>query len=101
MPNNDELDAVFKALANAKRRAILDMLQDGPKSTGELCAALKNMDRCTVMQHIGVLEKAGLIVPKKEGRVRWNVLNITPIQAIYERWIKSYQQKSAAFIASL
>ena len=101
MSNDDELDAVFKALANAKRRAILDMLQDGPKSTGELCAALENMDRCTVMQHIGVLEKAGLIVPKKEGRVRWNVLNITPIQAIYERWIKSYQQQSAAFIASL
>jgi DNA-binding transcriptional ArsR family regulator len=101
MSNHTETDAVFKALANAKRREILDLLQDGPKTTGDICDGLKNVDRCAAMQHIGVLEKAGLIVVKREGRLRWNYLNAVPIQKIYDRWIKSYQGNASRFLTTL
>lgn len=101
MSNHSETDAVFKALANAKRREILDRLQSGPKTTGEICDGLKDVDRCAAMQHIGVLEKAGLIVVKREGRLRWNYLNAVPIQNIYDRWIKSYQENASRFLSAI
>ncbi len=79
----------------------MDLLKLGPKTTGELCLELAKLDRCTVMQHINVLEKANLIIVKRDGRVRWNVLNTVPIQEVYGRWIKNYEQNAAGFIASL
>jgi DNA-binding transcriptional ArsR family regulator len=59
-------------------------------TTGELCERFKGLDRCTVMQHIGVLERAELIIVRREGRNRWNYLNVAPVKAIYDRWISSY-----------
>jgi DNA-binding transcriptional ArsR family regulator len=47
------------------------------------------------MQHIGVLERAGLIIVRREGRNRWNYLNAAPVRAIYDRWISSYAAESA------
>ncbi len=79
-------DLVFKALADHRRRAILDLLKDAPRTTGELCAAFAgSLDRCTVMQHLGVLEKAELILSRREGRKRWNYLNAAPFRDIYDR----------------
>jgi DNA-binding transcriptional ArsR family regulator len=69
---------------------VLDLLKGGPRTTGELCERFKGLDRCTVMQHIGVLERAGLIIVRREGRNRWNYLNVAPVKAIYDRWISSY-----------
>lgn len=83
-------DAVFKALADRKRRKILDLLKDEPRSTGDLCSAFPDLNRCTVMQHLGVLERAGLVVVRREGRVRWNYLDAVPIKRIYDRWINRY-----------
>ena len=60
------------------------------KQRVEICAHFKKLDRCTVMQHLGVLEKAGLIIVKREGRFRWNYLNVVPIKDIYDRWINQY-----------
>lgn len=86
---NDDL--VYKALADARRREILDLLKDDPLTTGDICAHFQDsLDRCTVMQHLGVLEKAGLVFTKKEGRYRWNYLNSVPIREIYDRWINKY-----------
>ena len=68
MSGRDKQGAVFKALADDRRREILDLLKDGPRTTGELCGHFKRVDRCTVMQHIGVLEVAGLVIAKREGR---------------------------------
>ena len=53
------------------------------------------------MQHLGVLEDAGLVVSAKRGRSRWNYLDVSPIQAIYERWIGEYAEPSAAFLHRL
>jgi len=94
-------DLIFKALADQKRRRILDLLKDGPKTTGHLCDAFKNVDRCTVMQHLGVLERAGLVFSKKEGKFRWNYLDVVPIRDIYDRWISGYASPSVRVLSEL
>lgn len=87
MSIEDENTKIFKALASPIRRQILDDLRDQPLTTGSLCKHFEDLDRCTVMQHIRVLEQADLIIPQKKGRERWNHLNPIPIHAIHERWI--------------
>ncbi|MFJ6327915.1 MULTISPECIES: ArsR/SmtB family transcription factor [unclassified Rhizobium] len=83
-------DLVFKALAHPFRRGLLDQIKDEPKTTGNLCEAHPGVDRCTVMQHLKILEEAGLVIAKREGRERWNHLNALPIKAISDRWISQY-----------
>ena len=91
-------DRVFKALAGADRRQILDLLRDGPMTTGGLAKALPHLDRTTVMQHLRVLEKARLVITKKKGRCRWNYLDVSPIQRIHQRWISTFAAPSAALL---
>lgn len=98
---NEQDDLVFKALAGADRRKILDLLKLSPLTTGEICNMLHWLNRCTVMQHIGVLEKAHLIITKKEGRNRWNYLDVAPIQNIHQRWISEYSAPSAQLLSKL
>jgi DNA-binding transcriptional ArsR family regulator len=83
-------DLIFKALAAPIRRKLLDALKDDPKTTGALCEAFPELDRCTVMQHLRVLEAADLIIAVRRGRERWNHLNPLPIRDIHERWIGPY-----------
>ena len=90
MSNESETDRIFKALGHYRRRHILDVLKDRPQTTGALCAALPDLDRCTVMQHLAVLEEADLIIVKRSGRERWNYLNPLPIRQIHDRWISEY-----------
>lgn len=94
-------DLVFKALAGTDRRLILDLLKNAPMTTGEIGKNLPHLDRTTVMQHLRVLENARLIISKKEGRCRWNYLDVSPIQRIHERWISSYAAPSAGFLTRL
>jgi DNA-binding transcriptional ArsR family regulator len=94
-------DLVFKALARPDRRRILDLLRDAPLTTGEIVRQLPELDRTTVMQHLGVLERARLVVTRKEGRRRWNYLDVTPIQRIHERWIRAYATPSAKLLSRL
>src|SRR5881628_4209597 len=101
MSRAERQERIFKALADSGRRQILDLLKDQPKTTGELCAKFGNLDRCTVMQHLGVLERAGLVIVKGEGRARWNYLNVVPIMEIYERWISQYASKSVELLARM
>jgi DNA-binding transcriptional ArsR family regulator len=94
-------EVVFKALAHRRRREILDKLKDRPLTTGELCHLFPRMDRCTIMLHLGVLVNAGLIITKREGRLRWNYLNVLPIKQIYDRWISRYAEPSVDLLARL
>lgn len=87
MSTEDDFDAVFRALASPVRRAICDALRPRPLTTGQLADAFAPLDRTTVMMHLRVLEDAGLVVPVRKGRERFNYLDATPIQAIHERWI--------------
>ena len=97
----DAADALFKALGHRARRRMLDALKGGPQTTGMLCALLPELDRCTVMQHLGVLESAGLVIAERRGRERWNHLDALPIHAIHERWIGPYAAYAAAMLARL
>ncbi|WP_332717776.1 ArsR/SmtB family transcription factor [Pelagibacterium mangrovi] len=101
MSSDDDSDRIFKALADRRRRAILDALKTEPKTTGQLVALFPEIDRCTVMQHMKVLEGAGLIVARKEGRERWNHLNALPIKSIHDRWIGDYARNAVSMMSRL
>jgi uncharacterized protein YndB with AHSA1/START domain/DNA-binding transcriptional ArsR family regulator len=89
---NDELDGVFKALADPNRRMLLDLLrvQDG-QTLKELTSHLP-MTRFGAMKHLRVLEEAGLVVSRKAGRTTQHFLNAVPIQRISERWVGRYEK---------
>ena len=101
MSTEDDLDAVFKALANPIRRRICDELRLRPLTTKQLCLCFMNLDRCTVMLHLGVLERAGLVVAVKKGRERFNYLDAMPIQTIHERWIGPHAAQAAKQLLAL
>jgi DNA-binding transcriptional ArsR family regulator len=94
-------DRVFKALAAATRRDILDALKDAPQTTGALCARFPKLDRCTVMQHLKVLEEADLVIAQRRGRERWNHLNPLPIKHVHERWIGPYAARAVEMLDRL
>lgn len=90
MITNDDMDAVFQALAHQTRRRILDLVRDQPGQTvGELAKAF-DVSRIAIMNHLKVLEEANLVVSQKDGRSRRLYLNAMPIQAIHERWIDGF-----------
>ena len=62
-------------MSSPTRRKILDRLRDGPKTTGELASRFPKLTRFAVMQHLGVLTKAHLVLVRREGRFRFNHLN--------------------------
>ena len=101
MSTDDDLDAVFKALANPVRRRICDELKLRPMTTKQLTACFPELDRCTVMLHLNALERAGLVVPVKKGRERFNYLDAMPIQAIHQRWIGAYAAQAAGRLSRL
>ena len=94
-------DRVFRAVAAPIRRQILDRLKDDPKTTGALCEAFPELDRCTVMQHLKVLEDADLVIAVRRGRERWNHLNALPIRDIADRWIGPYAAFAVEKLATL
>ncbi len=101
MSPSERQDAVFRALAAPVRRALLDHLRDEPLTTGQLCGLFGELDRCTVMQHLKVLEEADLVIAERRGRERWNHLNPLPIHDIHERWIGAYAARAVAGLAEL
>lgn len=98
---SEQQDRVFRALSSAHRRAILDVLRDQPLTTGALCGHFPDLDRCSVMQHLKVLEAADLIIVERRGRERWNHLNPLPIHDIHERWIGPHAKRAVGMLAKL
>lgn len=86
-------DELFKALADPTRRLILDELGERSGQTlFELCTRLitrhqLNMSRQAVSQHLAVLEAAGLVESRREGRYKFHTMNPTPLRHIVERWL--------------
>lgn len=84
---------VYAALAAPARRAILDELQDrGGQTLFELCTRLRfkhglDLSRQAVSQHLDVLEGAGLVRTRREGRYKFHELDTEPLRAIVERWL--------------
>jgi uncharacterized protein YndB with AHSA1/START domain/DNA-binding transcriptional ArsR family regulator len=98
---DDALTPIWKALADPTRRRLLDLLRDGPRTTGALAAAFPALSRFAVMKHLGVLEDAGLVLVRPHGRERWHYLNAVPLRRLYERWVSEYQSRWAASLLDL
>jgi DNA-binding transcriptional ArsR family regulator len=85
-------DKVFKALADASRRQLLDRLRTkGGLTLGELCQG-HDMSRQAVTKHLVLLEEANLVVSVKQGREKLHYLNPVPINEIYMRWIGRFER---------
>jgi DNA-binding transcriptional ArsR family regulator len=97
MPSDDDL--VFRALADPTRRHLLDRLyeRDGRTLT-ELESELE-MSRFGVMKHLRLLEGAGLVVTRREGRQKLHYLNPVPIRLIHDRWIDKYRERQVSTLA--
>ena len=97
----DDMDPVFKALADASRRQLLDLLYaDQGQSLGALAARL-DMTRQAVSQHLAVLEAANLIVTQRRGREKLHYLNPVPIHEIHARWIAKFERPRLDALAEL
>ena len=94
-------DRVFKALADPTRRFLLDKLfvRDGRTLT-ELESELE-MTRFGVMKHLRVLEDAGLVVTRKEGREKLHFLNVVPIRLVHDRWIDKFTERRVSALTDL
>jgi DNA-binding transcriptional ArsR family regulator len=92
MPERDDIDILFKALADPGRRKLLDVLHanDG-RTLNELCEYL-DMSRQGVTQHLDLLESANLVATQWRGREKLHFLNSVPLQEIYERWIAKFEK---------
>ncbi len=96
-----QMDAVFKALADASRRKLLDVLrQDNGQTLSELCAPL-DMTRQAVTKHLGLLEEANLVTTVWRGREKLHYLNPVPLHEIYERWISKYERHRLQALSDL
>ena len=100
------MDDVFRALADASRRELLDRLhaQNG-QTLNELCACLAkagtSMTRQAVSKHLAILEGANLVVTVRRGREKLHYLNPVPIHDIAERWIGKYERHRLAALSDL
>ena len=95
------MDEVFKALADPTRRQLLDALfeRDG-QTLSELERPLE-MSRFGVMKHLRVLENAGVVVTRWQGREKLHFLNPVPIRLIHDRWIDKYRERHVSALIDL
>jgi DNA-binding transcriptional ArsR family regulator len=95
------MDAVFKALSDPSRRKLLDQLYaHNGQTLGDLCEHLA-MTRQAVSKHLAVLEAANLVVPVWQGREKLHYLNPAPMQDIYDRWLRKYDQHQLDALSQL
>jgi len=96
-----EIDDVFKALADASRRSLLDRLHaKNGQTLNELCEGLA-MTRQAVTKHLVILEEANLVTTYKHGREKLHYLNPVPIHQIGERWIRKFERGRLAALSEL
>src|SRR3954470_8055336 len=95
------VDEVFRALADPTRRALLDELF---RADGQTLGALEErfaMTRFGVMKHLRLLEEAGLVVTRRQGRQKLHFLNPVPIRLVHDRWVSKYAEPFAAGLSEL
>jgi DNA-binding transcriptional ArsR family regulator len=94
-------DAVFRALADASRRKLLDRLHDQNGQTlSELCQGL-DMTRQAVTKHLAILEEANLVSTRRHGREKLHFINPVPINEIAERWIGKFERPRLSALSNL
>ena len=95
------MDEVFRALADPTRRELLDELFRGDGQTLGALAARFEISRFGVMKHLKVLEEAGLVLTRKEGREKLHFLNPVPIRLVHDRWVSKYAEPWVATLSDL
>lgn len=96
-----DFDEVFKALADASRRELLDRLRaENGQTLGDLCVRL-SMTRQAVSKHLAILEDANLIATVKQGREKLHYLNPVPIHEIADRWIGKFERSRLDALSAL
>jgi DNA-binding transcriptional ArsR family regulator len=94
-------DALFRALADASRRRLLDRLhRKNGQTLGDLCEGL-DMTRQAVAKHLAILEGANLVSWKRQGREKLHFLNPVPINEIAERWISKFERPRLSALSAL
>jgi DNA-binding transcriptional ArsR family regulator len=97
----EDLDKVFKALADPGRRSLLDRLHaENGQTLGQLCEQM-NMSRQAVTKHLKILEEASLVASIWRGREKLHYLNPVPIFAISERWIGKFERGRLRVLSEL
>ena len=101
MAERPDTDVLFKALADASRRKLLDLLHEHDGRTlNDLCEHL-DMSRQGVTQHLDLLEAANLVATVRSGREKLHFLNPVPLQEIYERWLAKFEKPRLKALADL
>jgi DNA-binding transcriptional ArsR family regulator len=102
LPKADRAEeAVFRALADASRRRLLDRLHRRSGQTlFELCEGL-DMTRQAVAKHLAILEAANLVASRRQGREKLHFINPVPINAIAERWIRKFERRHLGALSAL
>ena len=95
------MEAVFRALADPTRRALLDALFEQDGQTLVALTARHDMTRIAVAKHLRLLEEAGLVVSRRRGREKLHFLNTVPIRLIHDRWVSKYTEPWVAGLAGL
>jgi DNA-binding transcriptional ArsR family regulator len=94
-------DAVFRALADASRRQLLDRLhRKNGQTLGDLCQGL-DMTRQAVAKHLTILEEANLVSWRRQGREKLHFINPVPINEIAERWIRKFERRHLMALSAL
>jgi DNA-binding transcriptional ArsR family regulator len=94
-------DRVFKALADPTRRLLLDRLFERDGRTLSELEGYAEMTRFGVMKHLRLLEDAGLITTRRQGREKLHFLNPVPIRLIHDRWIDKYTERRVSALVDL
>ena len=95
------MDLVFKALADPTRRSLLDALFTADGQTLSALEARLPLSRFGVMKHLKLLEEAGLVITRKQGREKLHFLNPVPIREVHDRWVSKYAEPWAATLSEL
>ena len=95
------MDAIFKALADPTRRSLLDALFQEDGQTLTALEARFEMTRFAVMKHLKLLEEAGLVVTRRQGREKLHFLNPVPIRLVHDRWVSKYSLPVVAGLSDL
>ncbi len=94
-------DAVFRALADASRRQLLDRLHaENGQTLGDLCLGL-DMSRQAVAKHLAILEEANLVSSRRHGREKLHFINPVPINEIADRWIGKFDRARLTALSDL
>jgi DNA-binding transcriptional ArsR family regulator len=95
------VDKIFRALASRHRRSVLDALyQRAGQSLSEL-SEHRQMTRQAVSRHLAVLEDAGLVVARWEGREKLHYLNPVPLRRLHDRWLRKFDSSASDVLLDL